>query len=241
MTFFVSSKRRDRAQSASASASQPETSATSECQQSDYDDQSSTNDQMTGVPRVQLSQVPYISTGQAVSYRQKYRKLAVTSKNHLQEQKEHTKHLVRKSYGNLRDALQETVSVTHQAVDEVQGLGTSVGRSVVQLRDTIEKKFDDIVTAIDESRFSGREEDLGKTLDSHDIRSISTDYTIEVTYVEPSIRGGDGRETAKSKHDEAISKSTSSTNYFSKVYHYANSRLPPHLPPLKLYVFLSGN
>lgn len=28
-------------------------------------------------------------------------------------------------------------------------------------------------------------------------------------------------------------------NYFSKVYLYANSRLPPHLPILKLYVHIA--
>ena len=41
--------------------------------------------------------------------------------------------------------------------------------------------------------------------------------------------------TAKSVNG-VITSAITSTNYFDKVYLYANSRLPPNLPPLRLYI-----
>ncbi|KAJ9240925.1 hypothetical protein DTO271D3_5691 [Paecilomyces variotii] len=206
-------KRREKGQSM-IPAPQPEISpAISQYpSQGFYYAQSSTN--LTIVPDIQPPQL-YIPADPATTA---HHRSALTSKINLHEQKQHAQHLVRKSCNNLREAVQGTVNVTHHAVEEVQEIRTSVGRGVEHLRGAIEKKFDDILTAIDESRFSGREEEL------------------EVQHVQPSIRGGDGREVGRSTNDQANSKSTTSANYFSKVYHYANARLPPHMAPLKLYV-----
>lgn len=123
-----------------------------------YYAQSSTN--LTIVPDIQPPQL-YIPADPATTA---HHRSALTSKINLHEQKQHAQHLVRKSCNNLREAVQGTVNVTHHAVEEVQEIRSSVGRGVEHLRGAIEKKFDDILTAIDESRFSGREEDLGKFL-----------------------------------------------------------------------------
>ena len=57
--------------------------------------------------------------------------------------------------------------------------------------------------------------------------------------LEPRLRGGWGsrRQGILSKGaDRAISSAIVSTNYFNKVKLYANSRLPPGMPPLQLYL-----
>ncbi|GAD96203.1 dihydroxy-acid dehydratase [Paecilomyces variotii No. 5] len=147
----------------------------------------------------------------------KYARPAIVSRSNLYEQKHHAQQLVRKSYHNLRDAVHGTVNVTHHAVGEVQEIRTTVGRGVEHLRDVMERKFDDIVTAIDGSRFSGRVEDL------------------EVQHIQPSVRERDDRGAEKSQNNETNCKSQISANYFSKVYHYSNARLPLQMAPLKLY------
>lgn len=51
-----------------------------------------------------------------------------------------------------------------------------------------------------------------------------------------TLRGGWGsasREVSRGAN-RAISSAVTSTNYFAKVNLYANSQLPPNLPPLKL-------
>lgn len=85
----------------------------------------------------------------------------------------------------------------------------------------ISEKFDTVITSIDGEAFAGHEQEL------------------EIYQDSPSgIRGGWGvtsREVSRGAN-RAISTAVVSTNYFAKVDLYANSRLSPHLPPLKLYV-----
>lgn len=57
---------------------------------------------------------------------------------------------------------------------------------------------------------------------------------IAVTCTQPSLREEDGRDVERSIRPDPARRSTS-TNYFSKVYLYANSRFPPDLPPLRVY------
>lgn len=55
---------------------------------------------------------------------------------------------------------------------------------------------------------------------------------------QPLIRGGGGfatREVSQNANN-AITTAITSTNYFAKANLYANARLPPNLPPLKLYM-----
>ncbi|KAL6716942.1 hypothetical protein ACLMJK_004854 [Lecanora helva] len=84
----------------------------------------------------------------------------------------------------------------------------------------ISSKLDSILTSIDTEEFSGDVNEL-------EIREEG----------QPRLRGGWGstsREVSR-RADRAISSAVVSTNYFSKVYLYANSTLPPNLPPLQLY------
>ena len=87
------------------------------------------------------------------------------------------------------------------------------------LSDMISSKFDSVITSIDKEVFSGDLEDL-------EIRDEA----------QPGLRGGwvsTSREVSR-RADKAISSAVTSTNYFSKVNLYANSKLPPNLPPLTL-------
>lgn len=87
------------------------------------------------------------------------------------------------------------------------------------LCDLISSKFDSIITSIDGENFDGAEEDLVLRED-----------------VQSGLRGGWGftsREVSRGAN-RAISTAVVSTNYFAKANLYANSKLPPNLPPLKL-------
>jgi hypothetical protein len=85
------------------------------------------------------------------------------------------------------------------------------------LCDRISSKFDAVITCMDEERFSGDERDLR-------IQQYPADH--QYTYTDSS------RNTS-----QAVSvPASTSTNHFSKVWSYSNSRLPPYLPPLKLYI-----
>jgi hypothetical protein len=90
----------------------------------------------------------------------------------------------------------------------------------------ISSKFDNIITLIDGERFSGDESQL-------------------VVYPPPQPMLQQQQETgtatrgiSKGKSKGMVNNSVSSAlvgmNYFAKVNLYANSRLPPNFPPMKL-------
>lgn len=94
-----------------------------------------------------------------------------------------------------------------------------VGRQA-SLCDLIGDKFNDVISLIDEERFSGEEREL------------------VVKYEAPlNLRGG-GRpaQNVSRSANTAITNAITSTNYFSKANLYVNSRLPPDLPPLRVYI-----
>ncbi|MCJ1438410.1 hypothetical protein MMC27_007798 [Xylographa pallens] len=90
--------------------------------------------------------------------------------------------------------------------------------------DLISSKFNAVITSIDGEIFSGDEREL-----------------IIYPTSDPGLRGGWGitnREVSRAAN-KAISTAVTrpkSSNYFAKVNLYANSRLPPHQPELKLYM-----
>jgi hypothetical protein len=91
------------------------------------------------------------------------------------------------------------------------------------LCDVISSKFDAVITSIDDDKFSGKEEDL---------------KVYESTQQMPSSSGhpsGRRRGTAEDQVYEALGGDKGS-NHFAKVWLYSNSRLPPHLPPFKVYM-----
>lgn len=68
----------------------------------------------------------------------------------------------------------------------------------------------------------------------HDIYLETNAHNIVDVYDSPQLRGGWGTREMSRGVNNAVSSTLISTNYFRKAYLYANSRLPSHLPPLKL-------
>lgn len=102
------------------------------------------------------------------------------------------------------------------------------------LYDQIGTKFNDVITLIDEECFNGGEKELNFT------------YTCPPEpFQSPliaGIRGGGdavvtaaGRKASKGVN-QAVTSAVTSTNHFSKANLYANSRLPAHLKPLRVYM-----
>ncbi|RDW59659.1 hypothetical protein BP6252_12746 [Coleophoma cylindrospora] len=104
--------------------------------------------------------------------------------------------------------------------------GTQYLNQGAALYDLISSKFDAVVTLIDGERFSGDEREL----------VVYTPPQPIWQQPKPSEQGimVDGK--SRGVANTAISSALTSTNYFAKVNLYANSRLPPNLPPLKLYM-----
>lgn len=87
------------------------------------------------------------------------------------------------------------------------------------LCDLISTKFDSVITSIDDEQFGGDEQEL----------FIQDD-------LQSGLRGGWGlgsRQVSRGAN-RAIATAVVGTNYFAKVNLYANSKLPPNLPPLQL-------
>ncbi|KAF2996086.1 hypothetical protein E8E13_004663 [Curvularia kusanoi] len=91
------------------------------------------------------------------------------------------------------------------------------------LCDVISSKFDAVITSIDDDKFSGKEEDLKVYGDAPQRPSG------------PNPPPGRRKETADDQVYEALGGDKGS-NHFAKVWLYSNSRLPPHLPPFKVYM-----
>ncbi|KAL1964935.1 hypothetical protein VTN77DRAFT_6288 [Rasamsonia byssochlamydoides] len=116
--------------------------------------------------------------------------------------------------GSLSRTFHDAGDLAYDLHDHVIGSTKLTG-----LFDAISLKLNDIITSIDDGSFSGLENEL------------------VVALMQPVLRGGDAREHARSKDKKTVATTgVVSSNCFAKVYLYANSRLPPHLPPLKLYV-----
>jgi hypothetical protein len=94
------------------------------------------------------------------------------------------------------------------------------------LRDLISSKFDTIITLIDGDRFSGDE------------RELVVYPPPQPMWQQQQETGHAARDVSKGKSKGMVNNSVSSAlvsmNYFAKVNCYANSRLPPNLPPMKL-------
>ena len=95
------------------------------------------------------------------------------------------------------------------------------------LYDSIASKFNAVVTQIDNGSFSGDEKDLAVLQPPQPLWQQ-----------EQQASGYDNQKANQGKSkgmvNNSVSSALTSTNYFSKVNLYANSRLPPNLPPMKL-------
>ena len=95
------------------------------------------------------------------------------------------------------------------------------------LYDLISSKFDTVVTLIDGERFSGDEREL---VVFQPPAPMFQELQHQSGYTNRGLAPG----KSKGVVNNSISSALVSTNYFAKVNLYANSRLPPNLPPMKL-------
>lgn len=139
--------------------------------------------------------------------------------------------LTSQSTSNLRDTLSGPAgkSVNRLRTKSSQLLNLDPKKRSTQalnqgaaLYDRISSKLDAILTSIDHECFSGKEQDLWipEIPELHD--------TNAGVYLGLPNRGLVGDPTTASSADKKDS------NHFSKVWLYANARLPPHLPPFKV-------
>jgi hypothetical protein len=109
-----------------------------------------------------------------------------------------------------------------------QNQGAQCLNQGVALYELISSEFNTIITLIDQERFSGDEREL-------------VAFQPQPTWQQEQDTGYTDRDLFKGKSkgvvNNKISTALVSTNYFAKVNLYANSKLPPNLPPMKLFVF----
>ncbi|KAH6662868.1 Alpha/Beta hydrolase protein [Halenospora varia] len=106
--------------------------------------------------------------------------------------------------------------------------GTQYLNQGAALCDLISSKLDAVITQIDGERFSGDERELAVFQPPQPIWQQEQPETMERGLVKSG--------KSKGMVNNSVSSALSSTNYFAKVHLYANSRLPPYLPPMKLYM-----
>ncbi|KAJ5054451.1 uncharacterized protein L3040_000725 [Drepanopeziza brunnea f. sp. 'multigermtubi'] len=107
--------------------------------------------------------------------------------------------------------------------------GTQYLNQGAALCDLIASEFDNIITLIDEERFRGDERELAVFSPP---QPMWQHQQYETEYADHELEKG----KSKGIVNNCVSSPLASANHFSKVYLYANSRLPQNLPPLKLYI-----
>lgn len=132
------------------------------------------------------------------------------------------------SYSDLRNGA--TKSVTKLTTNYVERPAHMVATKSMQticrgaaLCDIISSKFDSVLTSIDSELFSGKEQDL-MVYENQPPQSPNSGPPPNMT----------GRRPSNDVY--RVSSNDKGANYFSKVWLYSNSRLPPHLPPFKVYM-----
>ncbi|KAI9861655.1 MAG: hypothetical protein M1824_002085 [Vezdaea acicularis] len=153
------------------------------------------------------------------------------------------------SLTNLSTAMVAPVHAFDDGIREWQHKTTGYLNQGASLCDILHGKLNDIITAIDAEVFSGDRKDLSKwapQLLRYRKGLIETVVIYQPPPPQPALRGGSRplaaptgkpqKSTSSGKANCAISDAITSTNYFAKANLYSNSRLPPNLPPLRLYM-----
>ena len=117
--------------------------------------------------------------------------------------------------------------IFNDGLSPLQMQGTQYLNQGAALCDQIASKLNEIITLIDGENFSGRERDLAM-YHQPEVQPLWQQQQPEDT------SRGFGKTKSKGMVNNSVSSALTMTNYFAKVNHYANSRLPPSLPPLKL-------
>ncbi|KKY20805.1 putative lipase class 3 [Phaeomoniella chlamydospora] len=99
----------------------------------------------------------------------------------------------------------------------------------------ISDKFDDVITLIDDEVFTGGEKELRISFQPPPQNGSNSEWTGRGAL---ELRGGGAAAKGKAFRgvNHAITTAVTSTNYFSKANLYANSKLPPNLPPFRVYM-----
>lgn len=143
-------------------------------------------------------------------------------------------HPAAKSQSNLRDQLtsdagkssSKLATKTSQYFEQslLCKKSTQVLNQGAALCDIMCSKLDAVLTSIDGEKYTGNDPDL-------EAHAESLAYAAHAPASPEKIPKGLTPHTVHSIDENG-------TSQFSKVWLYANSRLPPHLPPFKVYVFL---
>lgn len=114
--------------------------------------------------------------------------------------------------------------------------GTQFLNQTAAMYDQIYSSFNDVMTLIDRDKYVGNENDLF-TYESNLPPPSSEPSQQVVTHKGPVKKSKKEvpKDTSKAQ-TKAIASSLASRGYFAKVELYANSKLPPNLPPLRLYI-----
>ncbi|ORY11914.1 hypothetical protein BCR34DRAFT_587595 [Clohesyomyces aquaticus] len=140
-----------------------------------------------------------------------------------------------KSVHDLRGALSSgagksttyLANVTTEAIDQSTALfSTQCLNQGAALCDLISSKFDAVMTSIDEEKFSGNERDLMVQQAPYAYYPDPSSSTLQ-----PEVPRSSGKNQVYASHT-----TERASNHFSKVWLYGNSRLPPYLPPFKVYM-----
>jgi len=114
----------------------------------------------------------------------------------------------------------------HNEVTPLYLQGTQYLTQGAALCDLISSKLNNVITLIDGERFSGDERELAVFAPPPPMLQQQQETGI----TEQGVRSG----KSKGMVNNSVSSALTSTNYFAKVHLYANSRLPPNFPPMKL-------
>lgn len=152
----------------------------------------------------------------------------------FQQQWDKFDRMAAKSCCNLREGAVQ--SVTKLTSNYVERPTAAVAQKTMQtlcrgaaLCDIISSKFDAVVTCIDDQKFSGKEQDLI-------IYDDDDEPQPQPQLSRKSSQPSHGKEGRLVENFYEASQGKKGSNYFSKVWLYSNSRLPPHLPPFKVYM-----
>ncbi|KAI1099033.1 alpha/beta-hydrolase [Jackrogersella minutella] len=115
--------------------------------------------------------------------------------------------------------------------------GTQLLNQSAAMYDQICSSFNDVMTLIDRDKYVGNENDLFM-YQSNPIPSPPSEAPQQLILHKGSSKKNK-KETPKGtskRQTAAIASSLASRGYFAKVELYANSKLPPNLPPLRLHI-----
>ncbi|KAH7408628.1 Alpha/Beta hydrolase protein [Phaeosphaeria sp. MPI-PUGE-AT-0046c] len=146
----------------------------------------------------------------------------------FKEQWDRLDRVAAKSYADLRNgACKSATKLTSTYIEKpTAAVAMKSMQALCQgaaLYDSISNKFDAVINSIDGERFSGKEQDL-----------LIYDNPQQTSPSSSPPPGGKRTQVPNVARD-MVGKDKGS-NHFNKVWHYSNSRLPPHLPPFKVYM-----